>query len=69
MAVPIALLAGLCFLESRPWRAFCAVVLVLWLGFAVVLPVIYGDWARLFFPALVIVFWLFMAEAKRMFKE
>ena len=65
MFVPITLLAALCFTESKPWRLAFTVALVLWLGFAIVWPALHRDWARLIFPALIIVFWIFMSEVKQ----
>lgn len=67
--VPLLLLAGLYFLESRAWRNFCVAGLVLWLALAIAWPVLYRDWAALFFPTLVVLFWILLAEAKRMFGE
>ena len=69
MVVPLALLAGICFLDSRGWRCCCNVGLAIWLGFAIALPILRRDWAMLFAPLLVIAFWLFMSEIKREFKE
>ena len=69
LIVPLLLLAGLYFLESRAWRSVCVAGLILWLSLAVTWPVLHRDWAALFFPALVIFFWILLAEAKRMFGE
>ena len=67
--VPIMLLAGVYFSESRAWRLVFSVALIVWLAFAIVLPVVHRNWLRLIFPALVIMFWIFMSEIKRMFKD
>ncbi len=66
---PLLLLAGLYFLEGRAWRNLCLTGLVFWLALAITWPVLQRDWAALFFPALVIFFWILLAEAKRMFGE
>jgi len=69
MVVPLALLAGICFLQSRGWRICCRVGLILWLGIFTVLLVMHREWAKLFIPALVIVAWIFLSEVKREFKD
>jgi hypothetical protein len=65
--LPITCLFGLYIAESKPWRFVFATVLVIWLGFAIVLPVTKSDWGRLFFPGMIIAFWFFLSEIKRMF--
>ena len=69
LAVPLALLAGLYFLESKPWRVACGVGLILWLGAAVAWSVFQGEWVGLFLVVLILFFWFFMAEIKRIFGE
>ena len=69
MVVPLALLAGIYLLQSPGWRVCCIVGLTIWVGLAIALPVIHREWANLFFPFLVIAFWLVMSEVKREFKD
>lgn len=67
--IPMLLLAGIYFLDGRGWRFCCTAGLIVWCVLAVVLAVIQRDWIRLFVPLPVILFWIFMAEIKRQFKD
>lgn len=69
LVIPIALLAGIYFLDRRGWRILCIVGLILWIGLAVLLAVLRQEWIKLLPPFLVVVFWFLLSEAKREFKD
>jgi hypothetical protein len=69
MVVPMALLAGICFLQNRGWRSCCNIGLILWIGIFTILQITHREWARLLFPVLVIAAWVFLSEVKREFKD
>jgi hypothetical protein len=69
LCLPIIFLAGIYFLQGGGWRLVCIIALSLWIAGEIVVPVIQHDYAKLFFPFLIILFWFIMAGVDRGFKD
>jgi len=66
IAIPLALLLGLYFLEDGLWKTLCGVGLVAWVVVYAAIAVSSQQWALLMYPAFVFVLWGVISEAKRL---
>jgi hypothetical protein len=69
LCLPIILLAGIYFLERPGLRLICVITLSLWIALQIVMIMIQHNFARLFFPGLIILFWVIMAGVERRLKD
>ena len=69
LLLPMLFLAGLYLFESPHWRVGCLVALGLWLAVTTAAPIVMREWSWLMFPGAITLFWLFLSEIRRAFKD